>query len=122
MYCCSTFLLYPSDLTCFVPEDRVYECGVNVSSESECEASGCCYNSSADIQCYYPSGYSPKPVTVDSLYFCFIDADECALGLDNCHSNAYCTDYEYGFSCTCLTGYSGNGTYCESEDISCTLS
>ena len=34
----------------------MYECGVNVSSESECEASGCCYNSSADIQCYYPSG------------------------------------------------------------------
>ena len=42
-------------MTCFVPEDRVYECGVNLS-EIECEASGCCYNSSADIQCYYPSG------------------------------------------------------------------
>ena len=58
----------------------------------------------------------------NSYIFHFIDADECALGLDNCHSNAYCTDYEYGFSCTCLTGYSGNGTYCESQNISHTLS
>ena len=45
-----------TDETCFVPLDRVYECGRNVLSEAECEASGCCYNSSADVQCYYTSG------------------------------------------------------------------
>ena len=45
-----------TDETCFVPLDRVYECGRNVLSEAECEASRCCYNSSADVQCYYQSG------------------------------------------------------------------
>ena len=55
-FCVVYSINFNADMTCFVPEDRVYECGVNVSSESECETSGCCYNSSADIECYYPSG------------------------------------------------------------------
>ena len=45
-----------SDETCFVPVGRVYLCGTGGESESECEAMGCCYNSSAVTQCYYPSG------------------------------------------------------------------
>ena len=36
--------------------DYVYECGANISDSGACEAMGCCYNSSADIECYYPSG------------------------------------------------------------------
>ena len=103
-------------MTCFVPEDRVYECGVNMSSESECEASGCCYNSSADIQCYYSSGrkYCLKYLLTSYSSF-VVDVDECVLGLDNCHSNAYCTNYEYGFNCTCHNGYYGDGVDCESR-------
>ena len=49
---------------------------------------------------------------VVSLY---IDADECNLGVDNCHHNANCTNIEDGFICTCDTGYTGNGTECESK-------
>ena len=49
-------LLLSADQTCFVTVDRIYECGSNVSNEKECEAIGCCYNSSADVNCYYPSG------------------------------------------------------------------
>ena len=45
-----------------------------------------------------------------------VDVDECVHGLDNCHSNAYCTNYEDGFSCTCNTGYSGDGVDCENID------
>ena len=44
-----------ADETCFVPVDRIYDCGPSMT-ESVCEAMGCCYNSSADVQCYYPSG------------------------------------------------------------------
>ena len=54
---------------------------------------------------------------------CFLDADECSLGLDNCHHNANCTDIVDGFMCTCNTGYTGNGTHCESKlfhSVSCT--
>ena len=43
------------------------------------------------------------------------DADECSLDLDNCHHNAICTNIEDGFVCTCNTGYTGNGSHCESK-------
>jgi len=44
-----------TDETCFVPSERIYDCGP-ASSEAECEARGCCYNASAMVACYYPSG------------------------------------------------------------------
>ena len=44
----------------------------------------------------------------------YTDVDECSLGLDNCHPNAYCTNFENGFNCTCDIGYSGDGLDCES--------
>ncbi|CAI8054869.1 Fibrillin-1, partial [Geodia barretti] len=93
----------PADQTCFVPVDRIHECGSNVSSEKTCEAMGCCYNSSADINCYYPS-----------------DVDECDLELHNCHTLAYCVNVEDGFTCTCKSGYTGDGLDCENVD-ECTL-
>ena len=49
------------------------------------------------------------------IHFSNLDADECNLGLDNCHHNANCTNIEDGFICTCDTGYTGNGTECESK-------
>ena len=50
------------------------------------------------------------------MYICpfiFTDIDECASGGDNCHSNANCTNTDGSFSCTCRSGYSGNGVDCE---------
>ena len=49
-------MLVLKDKTCFVPDDRIHECGSNILSEKACEDVGCCYNSSANINCYYPSG------------------------------------------------------------------
>ena len=57
------------------------------------------------------------------MWYVYLDADECSLGLDNCHDNASCTDIKDGFICTCNTGYTGNGTHCESKlfhSVSCT--
>ena len=45
------------------------------------------------------------------------DVNECDLDIHNCHNEAFCTDDIDGFSCTCNAGYSGNGTFCESEQI-----
>jgi hypothetical protein len=42
-----------------------------------------------------------------------IDIDECFEDSHNCHVNAKCTDTEGSFFCTCTSGYSGNGTYCQ---------
>ena len=43
----------------------------------------------------------------------FSDIDECAEEIDNCHDNAACNNNEGSFNCTCNSGYTGNGTYCE---------
>ena len=41
--------------------------------------------------------------------------NECETGLDNCHSNADCTDTEDAFYCTCQAGYTGDGVTCEGK-------
>ncbi len=51
-----------------------------------------------------------SPVTFSSTFSKLVD--ECALGLDNCHSDAICTDTPSSYSCACGTGYSGNGVSC----------
>ena len=44
------------------------------------------------------------------------DIDECAVRVNNCHPNADCTNTFGSFDCSCKSGYSGNGTYCENND------
>ena len=44
-----------------------------------------------------------------------VDINECSLAIDNCDSDAYCTNTNGSFNCTCHKGYSGNGTLCESK-------
>ena len=41
------------------------------------------------------------------------DIDECIERNDDCHRNATCINNEGSFSCSCMSGLSGNGTYCE---------
>lgn len=43
------------------------------------------------------------------------DVDECEEDLDNCDDNADCMNVEDGFMCTCIEGYTGNGTVCDSK-------
>lgn len=52
-----------------------------------------------------------------SLYIpLFVDINECKTGIDNCHSDANCTNTKGSFYCTCKTGYSGNGVICEGKE------
>jgi MYXO-CTERM domain-containing protein len=44
------------------------------------------------------------------------DANECALGTDDCDPNATCGDITGGFTCTCNAGYSGSGQVCADLD------
>ena len=43
---------------------------------------------------------------------CF-DVDECLSNNGGCHQNAMCTNTLGSRTCTCKTGYAGNGTFCE---------
>ena len=45
----------------------------------------------------------------------FTDVDECSNEVYPCDPNANCTNSIGNFSCTCLTGYSGNGMTCTGE-------
>ena len=47
-----------------------------------------------------------------TVFKCHADIDECAAGLDNCDSNATCTNTDGSFICTCKIGFDGDGTTC----------
>ena len=44
---------------------------------------------------------------------CFIDTDECFENNASCHAKASCINQIGSFKCSCNSGYSGNGTFCE---------
>ena len=49
-------------------------------------------------------------------------ADECTLGTHKCHSDSICTDTTSSYTCTCKSGYAGNGFYCGKSEKSSILS
>ena len=42
----------------------------------------------------------------------FIDIDECAQMIHDCHSNATCTNTPGDFDCDCVPGFTGDGKNC----------
>eukprot|EP00071_Canis_lupus_P029979 XP_022263536.1 signal peptide, CUB and EGF-like domain-containing protein 2 isoform X6 [Canis lupus familiaris] len=44
------------------------------------------------------------------------DVDECAQGLDDCHTNAICQNTLTSYKCSCKPGYQGEGRQCEDID------
>ena len=56
-----------------------------------------------------------------------IHVNECASGVHDCHADAACLDTEDGFTCACLSGFTGDGQACDpciavehSTEVSCT--
>lgn len=57
---------------------------------------------------------------IQATLYVILDIDECALGEDDCHENAICSDIVGGsdsFQCACTTGYTGNGVICTSKKL-----
>ena len=51
------------------------------------------------------------------LHFSIIDVDECVDGIHDCHSQAYCTNTVGSYTCTCNSGYQGDGITCLGNSI-----
>ena len=45
------------------------------------------------------------------VYLLYLDINECSNS-NSCHSNATCKNSDGSYTCTCMSGYSGNGTHC----------
>ena len=43
------------------------------------------------------------------------EINECDVGLDNCGVNASCANTDGSFTCSCDTGYSGDGINCSGK-------
>ena len=45
------------------------------------------------------------------------DIDECAAGTNMCHQEATCTNTDGNYSCTCNSGYTGDGLECNGKHL-----
>ena len=50
------------------------------------------------------------------VIFVLADIDECSDGSDKCHDNADCENIKGNYTCSCKSGFSGNGFSCTRED------
>lgn len=53
------------------------------------------------------------------VLFC-TDINECNIGAHNCSSNAFCSDNDGSYLCSCIPGYEGDGYTCTSKLYICT--
>ena len=63
------------------------------------------------------AGFCDIPSILKLSFFCtFLDIDECVTGENNCHADyATCTNTGGNFTCSCNSGYSGDGVTCEGK-------
>ena len=66
----------------------------------------------AFVRQHFSMSLSPK-----NAFDCRLDIDECAVEIHNCDAKSDCTNINGSFTCTCKTGYSGNGTSCHGKYV-----
>lgn len=98
-----------------------------------CDRLADCTNTNGDFSCACETGYAGDGITCpscDSGYdpreFCWdvnscttycMETDECVnSSYNNCDINAQCSNTIGSFSCSCNSGYTGDGTTCVDDD------
>ena len=104
------------------------ECMRNLSS---CHSLATCVDTEGSYTCPCNPGYigdgfvsCTSKLTIKSMSsllhtYTYTDIDECGLSLDDCDSNADCTDTIGSFVCTCVFGYTGTGQQCGMFQLNC---
>ena len=64
--------------------------------------------------------YLSRMSLVCLFYHCIfiLDINECTSGQDRCHGYASCRDTIGSYTCSCRSGYTGNGYSCTSKNKS----
>ena len=58
-------------------------------------------------------------VNISMCFFCNTDVNECATS--PCDANAACANTAGSYTCTCNSGYTGNGTSCTGKKFYCLI-
>jgi len=97
-----------------------------------CDMNANCLNTNGSFTCSCKTGYFGTGFIFNCTgkkLFCFIlsikskmskirkDINECMTNNGGCDMKATCTNTPGSYSCTCNTGYSGNGYTCTGKNI-----
>ena len=99
--------------------DGSFDCACNsgyAGDGVDCKATSCPAKAEGDPKCACYKGYEGTLTwddDKDTWTGECTNIDECKTETDNCHENAVCTDSEGDFSCTCNSGYAGDGVDCQ---------
>ena len=55
--------------------------------------------------------------SVNIFHLLTADVDECAIGNHSCHDNATCHNNQGSYTCSCNSGFAGDGIFCTSKCI-----
>ena len=101
---------------------------------NECHPNATCENTNGNIICQCKIGFTGdgssclcqymfelsnkiiQQYYIPSLCYAFshisTDIDECEAGTVSCHTNAECTNTDGSYTCSCSSGFSGDGMSC----------
>ena len=108
---------------------------------SSCDAKASCTNSRGSYSCDCKRGFTGNGTACQGMlnilrfgcfcrfsqckwskvkknpWFLSLDIDECSADPSQCDVNANCINNDGSYLCTCLQGFTGNGTICEGRFI-----
>ena len=107
---------------CFLHCTDVNECDEGIHN---CHENANCSDVVGGFNCICNTGFTGNGTFCESKWYHYrhrilitvftADVNECDEGIHNCHENANCSDVVGGFNCICSSGFTGNGTFCESK-------
>nr|XP_054765047.1 P-selectin-like [Lytechinus pictus] len=84
---------------------------------SPCPTVSTCNGGISTFSCSCDAGYTTDvTITSDTTTYTCVNINECNASPPVCDSNARCNDLSGSYLCTCMEGFSGNGTFCEGTE------